>query len=96
MALYPGHLCRDGGTLDPAMHVTTRTPPTFLLQNWDDPVDPICNSILYARALNDEGVPAEVHFFAKGGHAFGLRRKEHPVAMWPSLVEQWLKEIGIL
>ncbi len=96
IALYPGHLCRDGGGLDPGMHVTRRTPPTFLLQNWDDPVDPICNSILYARALNAAGVPAEVHFFAKGGHAFGLRHKEHPVAMWPSLVEQWLKEIGIL
>jgi acetyl esterase/lipase len=96
VALYPGHLCRAGGTLDPGIHVTRRTPPTFVLQNWDDPVDDICNSILYARALDAAGVPAEVHLFAKGGHAFGLRRKEHPVAMWPQLVEAWLREIGIL
>jgi acetyl esterase/lipase len=98
VALYPGHLCRpeSGNTLDPGIHVTKQTPPTFLLQAWDDPVDEICNSTVYARALDDAGVPAEVHLFAKGGHAFGLRRKEHPVSLWPSLVENWLKEIGIL
>lgn len=96
VALYPGHLCRSGATLDPGIRVTKQTPPTFLLQAWDDPVDEICNSTVYARALDDAGVPAEVHLFAKGGHAFGLRRKEHPVAMWPSLVENWLKEIGVL
>jgi acetyl esterase/lipase len=96
VALYPGHLCRTGAALDPGIHVTKQTPPTFLLQAWDDPVDEICNSTVYARALDDAGVRAEVHLFAKGGHAFGLRRKEHPVSSWPSLVENWLKEIGIL
>ena len=94
--LYPGHLCRSDGTFDPGIHVTKQTPPTFLLQAWDDPVDDICNSTLYARALDHAGVPAEVHLFAKGGHAFGLRGKERPVSSWPSLVESWLKEIGIL
>lgn len=96
IALYPGHLCRSGRTLDPAIRVTAKAPPTFLLQAWDDPVDPICNSIVYARALDQAGVPSEVHLFAKGGHAFGLREKDHPVSSWPSLVENWLKEIGIL
>jgi acetyl esterase/lipase len=95
VALYPGHLCRSG-KLDPGMHVTKETPPTFLLQAWNDPVDDICNSTVYARALDDAGAPAEVHLFAKGGHAFGLRRTEHPITMWPSLVENWLKEIGMM
>lgn len=96
VAVYPGHLCRAGATLDPGIHVTKQTPPTFLLQAWDDPVDEICNSTVYARALDNAGVPAEVHLFAKGGHAFGLRRTGHPVDVWPSLVETWLKEFGIL
>ena len=95
IALYPGHLCRSG-VLEPGIRVTKETPPTFLLQAWDDPVDPICNSTLYARALDRAGVPAEVHLFAKGGHAFGLREKDHPLAAWPLLVENWLKEIGVL
>jgi acetyl esterase/lipase len=96
IALYPGHLCRNGGILDPGIHVTKRTPPTFLLQAWDDSVDDICNSTVYARALDRAGVSAEVHLFAKGGHAFGLRKSEHPVSSWPSLVENWLRELGIL
>ena len=97
IAFYPGHLCRAGSTLDPGIRVTARTPPTFLLQAWDDPVDEICNSTLYARALDAAGVPAEVHLFARGGHAFGLRKSEHPVvSAWPRLVEDWLEEIGIL
>ena len=93
IALYPGHLCRSGATLDPGITVTRKTPPTFLLQAWNDPVDKVCNSTVYARALDDAGVPAEVHLFAKGGHAFGLRRKGQPISSWPSLVESWLREI---
>lgn len=96
IALYPGHLCRAGGKLDPTIRVTRQTPPTFLLQAWDDTVDDICNSTLYARALQQAGVPAEVHLFAKGGHAFGLRDKEQPISSWPSLVENWLNDIGVL
>ncbi|KQV28659.1 xylanase [Massilia sp. Root335] len=95
IALYPGHLCRSGA-LESSIHVTKETPPTFLVQAWDDPVDPICNSTLYARALNEAGVSAEVHLFAKGGHAFGLREKDHPITAWPSLLKSWLKEIGVL
>ena len=95
IALYPGHLCRAGGALDPGIRVTKRTPPTFLLQAWDDPVDDICNSTVYARALDAAGVPTEVHLFAKGGHAFGLRRAGHPVERWPALLEDWLREDGI-
>lgn len=99
LAFYPGHLCRAGDTLDPGIQVTAETPPTFLLQAWDDPVDPICNSTLYARALDAAGVPAEVHLFARGGHAFALRRNERTdrvVGAWPPLVERWLQEIEIL
>ena len=96
IALYPGHLCREGGALDPGIHVSKQTPPTFLLQAWDDPVDDICNSTVYARALDRAGVPAEVHLFATGGHAFGLRDKKHPLSVWPTLVERWLAEIGVL
>lgn len=56
-------------------------PPTFLLQASDDPVDEICNSTVYAQALDAAGVPTEMHLFVNGGHAFGLRKLEHPVAM---------------
>ncbi len=96
IALYPGHLCRAGKKFDPSLQVTKNTPPTFLLQAWDDPIDNNCNSIMYARALSDAKVPTELHLFAKGGHAFGLRNNPHPISSWPSLLENWLRELEIL
>ena len=47
-------------------------------------------------ALRKAGVSAELHLFAKGGHAFGLRRTELPITRWPELVEAWLRTIGML
>lgn len=95
IAMYPGHLCRAGGVLDPSLPVGPHVPPTFLLQAWDDPVDDICNSTLYARALDAAGVSAEVHLFASGGHAFGLRPTGQPISDWPKLVERWLQTTAL-
>ena len=76
--------------------MTDQAPPTFLIAAWDDPTNEICNSTLYARALDQAGVPAEVHLFSTGGHAFGLRRDHSPDTVWPGLLETWLKERGVL
>jgi acetyl esterase/lipase len=97
VALYPGHLAvreRDFA-LNPDIQVSGQTPPTFLLQAADDPIDPVENSLVYYAALRKAGVPAEMHLYAKGGHAFGLRRTESPITGWPQLVETWLGSIGI-
>lgn len=97
VALYPGHICRnDGKTFDRTLPIVKNAPPTFVAQAWDDPVDPICNSLMYASALDKAGVSVEMHLFAKGGHAFGLRNKDQPVGAWPDLVERWMKAIGML
>ncbi|MBN8807697.1 MAG: alpha/beta hydrolase [Sphingomonas sp.] len=97
VALYPGHICRDDGkTFDPTLPISKTAPPTFIAQSWDDPVDPICNSLMYAAALDKAGVSTEIHLFAHGGHAFGLRKKDQPVGVWPTLVEAWLKQLGML
>lgn len=95
IALYPGHLCRNDGKLDPGLTVTGQAPPTMLIQAWDDPTDPVCNSIVYARALAAADVPTELHLFAQGGHAFGFRPTGHPVSNWPALAEVWLGEMGL-
>jgi acetyl esterase/lipase len=97
VALYPGHLAtREARTLNSDIHVTARTPPTFLVQAQDDPVDPVENSVVYYSALQQAGVPAELHVFTKGGHAFGMRRTKLPVTRWPEIVEAWLRTIGML
>ena len=98
MALYPGHLAVPERRFasNPDIRVTSRTPPTFLLQAEDDPVDPVENSIVYHAQLRKAGVPVELHLFVKGGHAFGLRPTSFPITGWPQLVEDWLATIGML
>jgi acetyl esterase/lipase len=97
VALYPGHLavCERRFVLNPDIRVTSRTPPTFLLQAEDDPVDPVEHSIVYHAALRRAGVPVELHLYVKGGHAFGMRRTASPITEWPQLLERWLGTIGM-
>jgi acetyl esterase/lipase len=100
VALYPGHLSRREGTLDLNPDIATRisaqTPPTFLLQNENDDSDTIWDAVSYYAALLKAHVPVEFHSYAEGGHAFGLRRTKYPATAWPSLVEVWLRSIGII
>jgi acetyl esterase/lipase len=83
-------------SLNPDLHVTSQTPPTFLLQAEDDHVDSVYDSLAYYIALKKAGVPVEMHLYAQGGHAFGLRRTKFPITGWPQLVETWLGTIGMI
>lgn len=98
VALYPGHLWIDHKhfQLNPAVPVTSQTPPTFLLQAENDNVDNVNDSLVYYIALKNAGVPVEMHLYAQGGHAFGLRRTKFPITAWPQLVETWLGTIGMI
>ena len=82
--------------LNPEIPVTGQTPPTFLLQNEDDNVDGVEQSLAYYIGLKKAGVPVEMHLYAHGGHAFGLRRTKLPATAWPQLVEGWLGTIGMI
>jgi acetyl esterase/lipase len=88
--------CKDHDLcLNPEVPVTRLTPPTFLLQSEDDHVDNVNDALAYYIALKKAGVPVEMHLYAKGGHAFGLRRTKLPVTAWPELMNTWLKTIGM-
>lgn len=98
VGVYPGHLrVGDSGyKLNPNVPVTRQTPPTFLVQAEDDNVDGVNQSVAYYIALKDAGVPVEMHLYAHGGHAFGLRRTKLPITGWPQLVDTWLATIGMI
>ncbi|MFT3761872.1 MAG: alpha/beta hydrolase [Pseudoxanthomonas sp.] len=107
IVVYPGHLwvheddnraTRDETHLGlrPDIRVRADTPPTFLLQAEDDHVDGVQQSLAYYVALQKAGVPVEMHLYAQGGHAFGLRPNGLPIAQWPRLVETWLETIGMV
>jgi len=95
---HPGHLSAADSSfgLNPDIHITSQTSPTFLLQAENDPVDGVENSLAYYAALKKASVPVEMHLYAQGGHAFGLRRTKLPITGWPQLVETWLRTIGMV
>lgn len=98
VVLYPGHLWVDENKfeLNPDVPVSRQTSPTFLLQAEDDHVDNVNDSLVCYIALKNAGVPVEMHLYAHGGHAFGLRRTQYPITGWPQLVETWLHTIGMI
>ena len=99
MAIYPGHMLEHTTKeyeLNPTIPVDSNTPPTFLLQAGNDPVDTIQNSLVYYIALKKAGVPVEYHIYAEGGHAFGLKKTNMPISHWSELAETWLHTIKII
>ena len=95
--VYPGYLAMSEKNFEPnaEIHVTEKTPPTFIVQAEDDPVH-VENSTVYFLALKNAKVPAEMHLYASGGHGYGLRRTDLPITAWPKLVETWLRTIRMV
>lgn len=98
VVIYPGYLALadQNFALNPNLHITAQTPPTFLLQTEDDRVAHVESSLVYYAALKAAGVPVEMHLYTEGVHGYGLRRTALPVTAWPHLVETWLHTISML
>jgi acetyl esterase/lipase len=78
------------------LHVTPRTPPTFLFHTADDAAVPVENSLAFCQALHAAQVPAELHVFPKGPHGVGLAAHDPVLSQWPKLCAAWLKAMGFL
>ena len=96
VVIYPGGVVAKGSSqLSPEIHVTDKTPPMFIVQADNDPVDPRNAAYLYL-ALHEAKVPAELHIYSQGGHGFGLGKPGSSSAAWPAACEAWMKAQGIL
>lgn len=99
---YPGHLWDESSPkmslkLSPWVEISADAPPTLLIHAMNDPTDNIRHSMAYGLALNDAGVPVDMRFYSKGGHAFGMRPTSDPITtQWPALVVKWLQNINVL
>jgi acetyl esterase/lipase len=70
--------------------VSASTPPLFLAHAVDDTTVPMGSSILMLEAMKAARRPVEAHFFAEGGHGFGLGSPAARCAAWPGLFLDWL------
>lgn len=80
----------------PFIQVTSDTPPTLIIESENDHVDSVYDALAYYIALQKAGVPVEMHLYAQGGHAFGLRHTNLPISDWPQLMDKWLRTIGMI
>ena len=81
--------------------VNESTPKTFLWHTFTDGSVPVENSMLFAQALRNAGVPFELHIFPSGNHGLGLGTKETDtkdgthfqpeVYAWTELFKTWVE-----
>lgn len=71
------------------LQVNAKTPPSFLVHAGDDGAVPVENSIRYYQACIKYNVPAEMHFYPKGGHGFGMYNKTTN-DLWMERLKNWL------
>ncbi len=96
VVVYPGGVLEKGtDQLSPEIHVTGQTPPAFIVQAHDDRVNSE-NSVYYYLALKKAGVPAELHIYSAGGHGFGMKQTDKPVATWADRLAEWMRSRGVL
>ena len=79
--------------------VTPRPPaellPLFLTLANDDPFISDGNLPLY-NTWHEAGYPVELHIYAKGGHAFGMKQQGLPTDHWIERFADWLQVQGLL
>jgi acetyl esterase/lipase len=100
VAAYPGYILAQPGsdTLADYIRIPKGTGPMFLVHASDDDergAQPEQSLALY-RALRGASVPVELHIYDEGGHGFGVRTSQRPVAGWPGRCAEWMRQRGIL
>ncbi len=85
----------DVAELGSLVTVTEKTPPTFMAVTGDDSFRGAQSALLFVE-LKKHQVPAELHVYAIGGHGYGIRPSENPVANWHHQLAAWMKSSGLL
>lgn len=79
----------------PQRHVSSQSPPSFVVHAFDDGLVPIENSMRWIAAARAAKVPVEAHLLAEGGHGFGFHLpRDNPGSRWPDLFALWLRRHG--
>ena len=88
--VYPAWLNQNGSSkMIDDLHVSDQSPPMFLAHATDDHISSLSSVAVYS-ALKQNGVSAEMHLFASGGHGFGGRVANLPTDAWRTLCMDWI------
>lgn len=95
--VYPGYLkAKDKDELAPSIRVSPQTPPIMLVVASDDQYLSADGCAIMYLTLRRNGVSAELHIYASGGHPFGVRKRGMPCDTWTQRSEDWLRSLGVL
>ena len=83
-------------SLSSELQVTKETPPAFLFHTSEDTAVPPENSLVFYLALQEAGVPAELHVYEKGRHGLGLAKSTPGTADWSDRCANWLTNRGLI
>lgn len=83
--------------------VNEATPPAFLWHTATDATVPVMNSIRYVMAMQEKGIPTELHIFPEGEHGLSLASPQvqrfdgsgvqECCQNWISLADEWIRRI---
>ena len=71
--------------------VSDKTPPAFMWHTSDDNAVNVKNSLAFASALRDNGIPFEMHIFPRGKHGVGLANDYPDLGKWKFLAAEWVE-----
>ena len=74
-------------------HVTSDTPPAFIIAASDDFLVPVKNSLDYYQALVDNHVSATLHMYPSGGHGFGWGENFRYKDEFGAELDAWLNSV---
>ncbi len=76
--------------------VSAETPPTFMIFTGDDFLNPE-QGIVFYQALQKYKIPSEFHLYEKGGHGYGItKRNRGRVEGWDKEMEGWMRDRKLL
>ena len=78
------------GWISNEIKVPENGPPLFLVHAGDDKTVAVTSSIDFYSAWKKAGNTAEMHIYSKGGHGFGVMKKNLPVDTWMDRFYEWL------
>lgn len=72
-------------------NVSSDNPPAFIAHSQDDQTVPVADSEMYHDALEQAGVPVEMHIYPEGGHGWGFKDSFKYHEQFKEDLSKWLK-----